>query len=90
MANVVAYKEYEKARGNAKRLLTQMEENMGFDRAIGLSIYPEENGKVKTSVWINEIGLDSMKLMKLAVVMTYANELMQTFPYNGYTIEDED
>lgn len=90
MANVVTFKEYEEARHNAMWLLTQMEENMGFDRAIGLSIYPEEDGKVKTSVWINEIELDSVKLMKLGVVMAYANELMQTFPYNGYTIEDED
>ena len=90
MANVVTFKEYEEARENAMRQLTQMEEYMGFDRAIGLSIYPEEDGKVKTSVWINEIELDSVKLMKLGVVMAYANELMQTFPYNGYTIEDED
>lgn len=90
MSNVVTYKEFEEARRNARWLLSQMEESNGFDRAVALDIYPEENGQIKTTVRVHETGLDSVNLMKLGIVMTYANELMETFPYNGYTIKYEE
>lgn len=87
---VVNYREFEEARIKARDLLYQMNEGMGFYNAVTLDIYADFKGIVKTSVTVHEAGLNTINIMKLAMVMSYANELMATFPYSGYIVKYED